>query len=49
VLHSNIGYNIRMELYASRLMAIHDLVENSFLSLPEDPSKSSLGMSIHLR
>ncbi|MBQ5601193.1 MAG: sigma-70 family RNA polymerase sigma factor [Clostridia bacterium] len=49
VLQDNIGYNIRMELYATRMMAIHDLVEDSFLKLPEDPSKSSLGMSIHLR
>ena len=27
VLHNHIGYNIRMELYAARMMAIHDFVE----------------------
>ena len=49
VLHNNIGYNIRMELYAMRMMAIHDLVEENVLKLPEDPSKSSLGMHIILK
>ncbi len=49
VLHNNIGYNIRMELYATRMMAIHDLVEENVLKLPEDPSKSSLGMHIFLK
>ena len=49
VLHNNIGYYIRMELYSSRMMAIHDLVEQNFLTLPEDPDKSSLGMHIVLK
>ena len=49
VLHDNLGYNIRMELYAMRMMAIHDLVDDSILKLPEDPSKSSLGMYIVLK
>lgn len=49
VLHNNIGYNIRMELYAARMIAIHDLVEENFLKLPEDTSKSSLGMYILLK
>ena len=49
VLHNNIGYYIRMELYAIRLMAIHDLVEENVLKLPEDTSKSSLGMHIILK
>lgn len=48
VLHNNIGYNIRMELYTIRMMAIHDLVDENVLTLPEDPSKSSLGMHIIL-
>ena len=48
VLHDNIGYNIRMELYAMRMMAIHDLVEENILKLPEDTNKSSLGMHIIL-
>lgn len=49
VLHDNLGYNIAMELYAMRMMAIHDLVDDNILKLPEDPSKSSLGMHIILR
>ena len=49
VLHKNIGYNIRMELYATRMMAIHDLVEENVLKLPEDSKKSSLGMHVILK
>ena len=49
VLHENIGYNIRMELYATRMMAIHDLVDENVLKLPKDTSKSSLGMHIVLK
>ena len=49
VLHNNIGYYIRMELYAIRMMAIHDLVEENALKLPEDTSKSSIGMHIILK
>ena len=48
VLHNNIGYNIRMELYATRMMAIHDLVEDGVLKLPKDPKNSSYGMHIIL-
>ena len=48
VLHNNLGYNIRMELYAMRMMAYHDLVLNGFLKMPDDPKKSSLGMHIML-
>ena len=48
VLHDNLGYNIRMELCAMRMMAYHDLVLNGFLKMPEDPKKSSLGMHIML-
>ncbi len=44
VLHDNIGYNIRMEMYAIRMMAVHDLVEENYLELPKEPDKSSLGM-----
>ena len=49
VLHKSIGYNIRMELYATRMMAIHDLVEDNVLKLPEDSKKSSLGMHVILK
>ena len=40
---------VRMELYAMRMMAIHDLVDENILKLPEDTSKSSLGMHIILK
>lgn len=49
VLHNNIGYNIRMELYSLRMIAIHDLVEKDVLKLPKDPNKSSFGMHMLLK
>ncbi len=49
VLHDNLGYNVRMELYAMRMMCIHDLVDEGVLTLPEDRSKSTLGMYIILK
>lgn len=49
VLHNNLGYNIQMELYTMRMMSVHDLVDNGFLTLPEDPNKSILGMTIHMK
>lgn len=49
VLHKNIGYNVRMELYSARMMIIHDFVKDNILKLPEDTSKSSLGMHIILK
>ncbi|MBQ8448002.1 MAG: sigma-70 family RNA polymerase sigma factor [Clostridia bacterium] len=48
LLHSQIGYNIMMELCAMRMMAVHDLVEAGFLKLPENPKKSTLGMALIL-
>ena len=49
VLHKNLGYNIKMEMYATRMMAIHDLLDAKVLALPKDPSRSSLGMHLILR
>ena len=46
VLHDNINYYICSELYNARMMAVHDLVDDGVLKLPEDTSKSSLGMYI---
>ena len=48
VLHKNMEFYIGMELYAMRMMAIHDLVEEGYLKLPDDPSKSSLGMALFI-
>ena len=44
VLHNSLNYYIIAEMYTMRMMAVHDLVENGFLQLPEDPKKSTLGM-----
>ncbi len=49
VLHDHIGYYIRMELYAARMMAINDLLADGFLTLPEHPEASSLGMHLILK
>ena len=48
VLHSHIGYYIRMELYAARMMTVHDLLTDGFLTVPADPTKSTLGMHLIL-
>ena len=48
VLHSHIGYYIRMELYAARMMTVHDLLTDGFLTLPEQQDKSSYGMHLIL-
>jgi hypothetical protein len=49
ILHDNLCYNIRMEMYSMRMMTIHDLVDKDFLKLPEDTSKSTFGMNILLK
>ncbi len=44
------GDPLQMYVEGRRLiMAIHDLVDENVLKLPEDPSKSSLGMHIILK
>ncbi|MBE6643347.1 MAG: sigma-70 family RNA polymerase sigma factor [Ruminococcaceae bacterium] len=49
VLHDSLGYYIKMEMYAMRLMAIHDLVDQKLLFPPEDTSKSTYGMHVMLK
>jgi len=49
ILHDRIGYNIRMQMYGIRMMAVHDLVDSGFLKLPEDTGKSTLGMHLILK
>ncbi len=44
VLHEHLGYYVRMELCAMRMMAVHDLVDDKVLTLPADTGKSTLGM-----
>ncbi len=46
VLHNSAGYNVHMQMLQARMMTIHDLVDNKFLELPADPSKSRLGMHL---
>lgn len=49
VLHAHIGYYIRMELYAARMMAINDLIADGFIAVPEHPETASLGMHLILK
>ena len=49
VLHDNLGYYIRMELYAMRMMSVRDLVGDGMLVLPADPTTSTLGMYLILK
>ena len=49
VLHAHIGYYIRMELYAARMMTVNDLIADGFLTVPADPSSSTLGMHLILK
>ena len=49
ILHKYIGYNIFMELYHTRMMAVHDLVETGFLKVPEEPDTSTVGMYLWLQ
>ena len=48
-LHDSLEYYVFMEMCSAlRMMAVHDLVDNGFLQLPEDPKKSTLGMHFFL-
>lgn len=49
VLHAHIGYYIRMELYAARMMTVHDLLADGFLTVPADPTHTTLGMHLILK
>jgi len=49
ILHEYLGYNIVMELYQTRMMSVHDLVETGFLNVPENPATSTLGMYLWLQ
>ncbi len=48
-LHDTFGYYVRMEMYKIRMMCIHDLVDTSFITLPEDPAKSNIGMYLIMK
>ncbi len=49
ILHEQLDYNVHSAMYSMRMMALHDLVENGYLKLPENPDKSSLGMYLYLK
>ncbi|MBP3568244.1 MAG: hypothetical protein J6K04_03660 [Lachnospiraceae bacterium] len=49
ILHDHIGYNIFMEMYNTRMMSVHDLVESGFLKIPEPPYSSTVGMYLWLQ
>ena len=41
--------NVHSAMYDMRMVALHDLVENGYLELPENPDTSSLGMYLYLK
>ncbi len=49
VLHNSIGYNIRMEFYAMRMMALKDLVIDGVLKALDNPENCTAGMYIVLK
>ncbi len=49
MLHDTLGYYVRMEMYMIRMMCVHDLVDASFITLPEDPAKSNIGMYLIMK
>ena len=38
-----------MEMYKIRMMYIHDLVDSSFITVPEDLAKSNIGMYLLMK
>lgn len=48
-LHDTFGYYVRTEMYKIRMMCIHDLVDSGFITLPDDPAKSNIGMYIIMK
>ena len=49
ILHEQLDFNANIAMYSMRMMALHDLVENAYLTLPENPEVSSLGMYLYLK
>ncbi len=49
VLHDSLGYNIRMELYAMRMMSVIDLFGDGRLKLPDNVDNCTAGMYIVLK
>ena len=49
ILHSQIDYCAAMEMCGIRMMTLHDEVEAGRLTIPENPSKSTMCMGIVLR
>lgn len=48
-LHDTFGYYVRTEMYKIRMMCIHDLVDSGFITVPEDPAKSNIGMYLIMK
>ena len=49
ILYEQLDYYVHSAMYPMRMMALHDLVENGYLALPEKPDTSSLGMYLYLK
>jgi len=48
-LHETLGYYISSEMYDIRMMCVHDLVDSGFITVPEDPAKSNIGMYLIMK
>ena len=48
-LHDTFGYYVRTEMYKIRMMCIHDLVDSGFITVPENPAKSNIGMYLLMK
>ncbi|MBO5024156.1 MAG: hypothetical protein J6D11_07610 [Clostridia bacterium] len=49
ILHSQLNYCVDMQMCDIRMMTLHDEVEAGRLTIPENPSKSTMCMGIVLR
>lgn len=49
ILHEQLDFNVNIAMFPMRMMALHDLVENGYLALPENPEVSSLGMHLCMK
>ena len=48
-LHETLGYYVSSEMTDIRMMCIHDLVDTAFISVPENPAKSNIGMYLIMK
>ncbi len=49
VLHDNLGYNVRMEFYQTRMMSMNDLIADGILKCPDNPENTTALMYVVLK